>query len=111
MPALDWLSKILRDVGIISYSEAVTIWDGPNSARLWHLAEQIQRHFVGPDSYWKGPSEHLPPGSTRFFGNAWWIPFPPTLVRSEMGTERAIYSLLLGYSLRRWSTRHLEGPT
>lgn len=88
--ALDCLSKILREVGIVSYSEAVTT----SHARLWHLAEQIQRHFVGPDSYWKSPSEHPPPGSTRFFGNAWWIPFPPTLVRFEMGIDRTVSSFL-----------------
>jgi hypothetical protein len=38
IPALDWLSKILREVGIVSYSEAVTTSHGPNSARLLHLA-------------------------------------------------------------------------
>ncbi|KAI9462355.1 hypothetical protein BJY52DRAFT_1116426 [Lactarius psammicola] len=74
--------KILREVGTVGYNEAVTTShrDGPDSARLSHLAEQIQQHFVGPDSYWKSPLEPLPPGSTRFFGNAWWIPFPPTLI-------------------------------
>jgi len=97
------VSKILREVGTVSYNEAVTTShrDGPDSARLSHLAEQIQQHFVGPDSYWKSPSEPLPPGSTRFFGNAWWIPFPPTLVRFEMGTGCAFSSPI---SLRLFAT-------
>ncbi|KAH9065948.1 hypothetical protein EDB87DRAFT_1554562 [Lactarius vividus] len=72
--------KILREVGIVRYNETVTTSHGPDSTRLSNLVEQIQQHFVGPDSYWKSPSERPPPGSTRFFGNAWWIPFPPTLV-------------------------------
>jgi hypothetical protein len=72
----------------------------PDSARLWHLAEVIQRDFVGPDSYWKNPSEALPPGSTRFFGNAWWIPFPPTLVRSEMRIKRASFLTLISQVIR-----------
>ncbi|KAH9178928.1 hypothetical protein EDB89DRAFT_2172217 [Lactarius sanguifluus] len=72
--------KILREVGIVRYNETIMTSHGPDSTRLSNLVEQIQQHFVGPDSYWKSPSEHLPPGSTRFFGNAWWIPFPPTLV-------------------------------
>jgi hypothetical protein len=72
--------KILREVGTAAYLEAMTISQGPNSPRFLYLAEQIQRNFVGPDCYWRSSSEYLSPGSTRCFGNAWWLPFPPTLV-------------------------------
>ncbi|KAI0308006.1 hypothetical protein B0F90DRAFT_1621291 [Multifurca ochricompacta] len=71
--------KILRELGTVGYDEALKFLHGANSARLLHLVEQIQKKFVGPDCYWRSSSE-FSPGSSRFFGNAWWLPFPPTLV-------------------------------
>ncbi|KAI0274852.1 hypothetical protein BC834DRAFT_814779 [Gloeopeniophorella convolvens] len=71
--------KILREVGSGDYDKAVALLHGPDSARLLRLIGLIQHNFVGPDCYWR--NQKLPlPGCTRFFGNAWWIPFPPTLV-------------------------------
>ncbi|KAI0068240.1 hypothetical protein BV25DRAFT_1867258 [Artomyces pyxidatus] len=72
--------KILREVGSLSYSKAVALVSGPNHARFRSVISEIQTHHIGPDSYWKNLSKPLSPGRTRCFGNAWWIPFPPTLV-------------------------------
>jgi hypothetical protein len=77
-------SKILREVGTDAYNKAIAISHRPLLPRLLRLTDQIQRNFVGPDCYWRSLTEHLSPGSTRCFGNAWWLPFPPTLVRYDM---------------------------
>jgi hypothetical protein len=69
-----------------------------------NVEEQIQDQFVGPDCYWKNPAERPTPGCTKFFGNGWWIPFPPTLVRHFFICNRFIdiidLSLNQGHSLR-----------
>lgn len=44
-----------------------------------HVFEQIQRFYIGPDSYWRDPSDPTADLVTSF-GNSWWIPFPPALV-------------------------------
>jgi len=62
------------------YSRAVGLVYGPDYAWFRNLEETIQKEFVGPDCYWKDPSQSNVPGCSRFFGNAWWIPFPPSLV-------------------------------
>ncbi|KAI0963649.1 hypothetical protein AcW1_000667 [Taiwanofungus camphoratus] len=71
--------KILREIGSVAYYTAVGLMSGPEHARIRHLEEAIQNHFIGPDCYWKPPAAPIP-NCTNFFGNAWWIPFPPTLV-------------------------------
>ncbi|TBU35329.1 hypothetical protein BD311DRAFT_745975 [Dichomitus squalens] len=71
--------KILREVGGLAYTKAVRLISGPDYEWFRYLEETILEHFIGPDCYWK-PKGTLPRGCTRFFGNAWWIPFPPTLV-------------------------------
>lgn len=77
-----WYSptQILREVGLSSYNKAVALVYGPDTTWFRTLEAQIQDHFVGPDCYWKSPTEKINPGYTKFFGNGWWIPFPPTLV-------------------------------
>ncbi|KAK7064260.1 hypothetical protein R3P38DRAFT_3301834 [Favolaschia claudopus] len=70
--------KILREIGSINYHKSVALTTGPDFEWFKHLEEDIQKHFIGPDSYWKG--HNTPDGVTSPFGNAWWIPFPPTLV-------------------------------
>ncbi|RPD55808.1 hypothetical protein L227DRAFT_614942 [Lentinus tigrinus ALCF2SS1-6] len=71
--------KILREVGSLAYHKAVKLVSGPDYEWFRYMEETIQKHFVGPDCYWK-PHGTKPRGCTKFFGNAWWIPFPPTLV-------------------------------
>lgn len=63
-----------------AYNKAVALVHGPDNSWFRALQEDIQDHFVGPDCYWKSPAESTKPGCTSFFGNGWWIPFPPTLV-------------------------------
>jgi hypothetical protein len=70
----------LREVGGVSYSRAVALMYGPDHSWFRRLAEDIQRNYLGPDSYWRDPNVPPKPGYTRYFGNSWWIPFPPTLV-------------------------------
>ncbi|KAJ7125620.1 hypothetical protein C8R43DRAFT_1029603 [Mycena crocata] len=70
--------KILREIGSLGYNKAVALLNGPDYEWFKYLEGEIQQHFVGPDCYWRGAD--LPKGVTSPFGNAWWIPFPPTLV-------------------------------
>ncbi|KAJ3516260.1 hypothetical protein NLJ89_g1239 [Agrocybe chaxingu] len=72
--------KILRDVGLEAYNKAVALTTGPDFAWYRHLEGIILKNFVGPDSYWKRPGKSVIPNCSSFFGNAWWIPFPPALV-------------------------------
>ncbi|KAF9453858.1 hypothetical protein P691DRAFT_771149 [Macrolepiota fuliginosa MF-IS2] len=72
--------KILREVGTSKYARAVGLLSGPDEEWYRYLESEIQRHHVGPDCYWKDPREPSIPNCSKFFGNAWWIPFPPTLV-------------------------------
>jgi hypothetical protein len=74
--------QILRDVGSLAYKRAVAFMEGPDYKSFHVLQDEIQRHFLGPDSYYQDPSAEGNMGSANFFGNAWWIPFPPSLVRS-----------------------------
>ncbi|KAI0724627.1 hypothetical protein C8T65DRAFT_7352 [Cerioporus squamosus] len=71
--------KILREVGSLAYHKAVKLVSGPDYEWFHYMEETIQKHFVGPDCYWK-PHGAKPRGCTKFFGSAWWVPFPPTLV-------------------------------
>lgn len=72
--------KILREIGTSAYAKAVGLLSGPDSDWYQYLGSEIQKHYVGPDCYWKDPSDPNNAQCTNFFGNAWWIPFPPTLV-------------------------------
>ena len=36
-----------------------------------NLEETIQMELIGPDCYWKDPSQLHGPGYSKFFGNAW----------------------------------------
>ncbi|KAL1720708.1 hypothetical protein EV715DRAFT_196531 [Schizophyllum commune] len=72
--------QILREEGIMAYRRAVTLTTGPDSPRFLHLRDLIQQYFVGPDCYWKPSSKNQIVNCKAHFGNAWWIPFPPTLV-------------------------------
>ncbi|KZT72840.1 hypothetical protein DAEQUDRAFT_704553 [Daedalea quercina L-15889] len=85
--------KILREVGSISYYKAVALISGPDAPLFRRLEKDIQNHFIGPDCYWRPPDAPIPK-CTHFFGNAWWIPFPPTLViRYDNGPLRALQDL------------------
>lgn len=83
-----------------SYTQGVVMLSGAGSARFRELLETIQRHFIGPDCYWKDPSEPEIPGCKRFFGNAWFVPFPPTVVRTlSLSLAATIYQYVIGSPL------------
>jgi hypothetical protein len=79
--------QILRDIGSSSYTRVVALASGPDSDRYQKLKDEIGKHFIGPDSYWKKSDEDAIPGCSSYFGNAWWIPFPPTLVSLSTNLE------------------------
>ena len=80
-------AQILREVGTVAYDQAVALVAGPDSERFKQLRETIMRDFIGPDCYWKDPEKPSAPGCKRFFGNAWFVPFPPTLVRDDLSSS------------------------
>lgn len=71
-------------MGSYEYNRAVELSSGPDFALYQHLEDVILKNFIGPDSYWKPletkAEDKGAPGCHNFFGNSWWIPFPPTLV-------------------------------
>uniref|UniRef100_A0A0W0F5N8 T6SS Phospholipase effector Tle1-like catalytic domain-containing protein n=1 Tax=Moniliophthora roreri TaxID=221103 RepID=A0A0W0F5N8_MONRR len=73
-------ASILREVGSLEYRKAVALTYGPDYERYRQLEDEIQQHYTGPDCYWKDPRQNSIKHCTHFFGNAWLIPFPPTLV-------------------------------
>jgi hypothetical protein len=89
----EYLVQILREVGLSAYNKAAGLMYGPDYTLLRDIEDKIQDKFVGPDCYWKNPAERPTPGCTKFFGNAWWIPFPPTLVRGLFICFRNIIDL------------------
>jgi hypothetical protein len=88
--------QIIREVGLSAYNKATALMYGPDSKRFRSLQDRIQDQFVGPDCYWKNPAEQQKLGCSVFFGNAWWIPFPPTLVRFfESVSGMSVISILI----------------
>jgi len=75
------MSQVLREEGLKKYARAITMISGPEAKLFKSLKHRIQTHHVGPDSYWR-PFDRVGDAKSHknFFGNAWWIPFPPTLV-------------------------------
>ncbi|OCH96097.1 hypothetical protein OBBRIDRAFT_787550 [Obba rivulosa] len=69
--------RILREVGSVAYNKGVALVSGPDHTWFQHLVLTIQNHFVGPDCHWRSPDQ---PNRRICFGNAWWVPFPPTVV-------------------------------
>jgi hypothetical protein len=78
-------AQILREVGPIIYSRAVALTCGPDAAWFTPAVREIQRHFIGPDCYWRDPARENVPGCTSHFGHSWWVPFPPSIVRRHLG--------------------------
>ncbi|KIY64816.1 hypothetical protein CYLTODRAFT_357890 [Cylindrobasidium torrendii FP15055 ss-10] len=71
--------KILREIGSHSYNRASALLSGPDREWFKNLEMEIQTKYIGPDSYWRDDQD-VDKSRTSFFGNAWWISFPPTLV-------------------------------
>ncbi|KAG8929858.1 hypothetical protein FRC02_004984 [Tulasnella sp. 418] len=73
--------KILREVGSLEYIKGIEMCYGSQKCRFEAVQDVIETELVGPDAFWRSPDG---PQETQrcsnYFGNAWWIPFPPTLV-------------------------------
>jgi len=71
--------QILQELGFLEYTKGVALISGPDCEWYKLLEAEIQAYYTGPDSFWN-PDGKAEDGCGRFFGNAWWVPFPPTLV-------------------------------
>ncbi|KAM6498075.1 hypothetical protein JOM56_006023 [Amanita muscaria] len=72
--------KILKEIGSVAYFKVIPLVTELKESRLLRLEQLILRRFIGPDCFWRKPDQDRSLGYARYFGNAWWIPFPPTLV-------------------------------
>ncbi|KAF8632635.1 hypothetical protein AX15_001834 [Amanita polypyramis BW_CC] len=70
--------KVLKEVGSLAYSQAIALED--ENGQFHRLENEILENFVGPDCFWRKPEGGVVLGYSKYFGNAWWIPFPPMLV-------------------------------
>ncbi|KAG8792908.1 hypothetical protein FRC12_004494 [Ceratobasidium sp. 428] len=72
--------KILREVGRKAYQRPLQM-SQEDQQRTIELRHKILRHLIGPDAFWCPTG--LADAQSRaisFFGNAWCIPFPLTVV-------------------------------
>lgn len=74
--------KILKAIGIDEYRRSVEVLRGEMSEQWKEVMRRIQLEHAGPDAYWKPLNGTGPAGVSSFFGKAFLIPFPPTLVMS-----------------------------
>lgn len=88
--------KIVKSVGMTSYQDALNLLDAEGYSERWKsVIKRIQTEFAGPDAYWQ-PLEVSPAnkrafeGVSSYFGKAFLIPFPPTLVISYDQTRQGI---------------------
>ncbi|KAG8742758.1 hypothetical protein FRC10_000925 [Ceratobasidium sp. 414] len=72
--------KILREVGLQAYQRPLRMSQS-DQKRTTELRHKILQHIIGPDAFW------CPTGmadaqscAVSYFGNAWCIPFPLTVV-------------------------------
>lgn len=91
--------QILSDVGGDAYSTGVALRYGIHRQRFKALEKQIEKHHVGPDAFWRPPGKSVK-GCSHYFGNAWWIPFPPTLVCHLCLISRCAIHLTLRQAFR-----------
>ncbi|GAA5904568.1 hypothetical protein JCM6882_004910 [Rhodosporidiobolus microsporus] len=66
--------KILREIGLDAYSDAVSYRDLSPSSRIMQLRRLVQERFAGPDAFYHPPDLDLP--VTSFFGRLDVVPFP-----------------------------------
>lgn len=72
--------KIVKQIGIEAYRTEVDISRSEEGMYRQQLIRTIQRDFAGPDAYWRPTEPPFPSGVMSFFGKAFVVPFPPTLV-------------------------------
>lgn len=75
----------------MDYAKGIVLHTGASAERFKKVQNRIQIEFTGPDCYWRDPESEVVSGC---FGNAWWIPFPPTLVlKYDSGKTIALRTL------------------
>ena len=83
--------KILKAIGMSEYKHAVNYSRSHVSHRLAAAIQTIQQRFTGPDAYWRPMQPPFPQGVSSWFGKAFLVPFPPTLViRYDQGSSSTI---------------------
>ncbi|SNX85284.1 uncharacterized protein MEPE_03993 [Melanopsichium pennsylvanicum] len=83
--------KIVKQIGIEAYRSEIDFSRTQQGAYRQKLIRTIQRDLTGPDAYWRPQEPPFPSGATSFFGKAFLVPFPPTLViRYDEGTTNSI---------------------
>ncbi|SPO28705.1 uncharacterized protein UTRI_04583 [Ustilago trichophora] len=83
--------KIVKQIGIEAYRREVDFCRTEEGIYRQKLIRTIQRDFTGPDAYLRPQQPPFPSGVMSFFGKAFLVPFPPTLVlRYDEGSSQSI---------------------
>ncbi len=83
--------KILKTIGLREYERAVDYSRSHVADRLSTVVRTIQTKFAGPDAYWRPLQPPYPDGVSSWFGRAFLVPFPPTLViRYDQGGSTTV---------------------
>ncbi|CAD6898784.1 unnamed protein product [Tilletia controversa] len=83
--------KLVRELGHASFRDFVELERGHVAHRWRAVVKKIQISFTGPDAYWRPIRPPFPEGVSSFFGKAFVIPFPPTIVvRYDQGGNRTM---------------------
>ncbi|CBQ68303.1 conserved hypothetical protein [Sporisorium reilianum SRZ2] len=83
--------KIVKQIGIEAYRTHVDVSRTQEGIYRQKLMRTIQRDFAGPDAYWRPQEPPFPSGVMSFFGKAFLVPFPPTLlIRYDEGGKHTV---------------------
>ncbi|ETS64208.1 hypothetical protein PaG_01447 [Moesziomyces aphidis] len=83
--------KIVKQIGIDAYRREIDFSRTAEGAHRQKLLRTIQSDYAGPDVHWRPPSPPFPSGVMSFFGKAFVVPFPPTLVMCyDEGTAASV---------------------
>ncbi|GAC95836.1 hypothetical protein PHSY_003413 [Pseudozyma hubeiensis SY62] len=83
--------KVVKQIGIEAYRSEVDISRTEEGVYRQKLIRTIQRDYTGPDAYWRPQEPPFPSGVMSFFGKAFMVPFPPTLVvRYDEGGDHSL---------------------
>ncbi|KAJ1033853.1 hypothetical protein NDA16_000061 [Ustilago loliicola] len=83
--------KIVKQIGIEAYRREIDFGRTQEGIYREKLIRTIQRDFAGPDAYWRPQQPPFPSGVMSFFGKAFLVPFPPTLVlRYDEGSFQSV---------------------
>lgn len=105
--------KIFKSIGVNDYKcNIARLYAGDDSSQQWRkVIKRIQLQFTGPDAYWQPldggahSSVKALQGVSSYFGKAFLVPFPPTLV---MIYDQAAHGLSAPFSVQLTTLRELE---